>query len=97
MLACMQCRELPTTPGVLWTPGGKKFRKSIMANQLSLKAIQWLYYLQETAEYLIDDDGNRCIIEHGFHHGEKRIGVDDVDGYAVVGSKRYIFEFLGCR
>ena len=92
----MQMKRLPTTPGILWTLNGQTFKKAVMADQTSLCAVQWLYYLQATAPYLKQKDGTRAIIHHAYHQGEKRMGWDKVDGHAQVDKKIYIFEMLGC-
>ena len=96
LYGAMQMRRLPTTPGILWKLTGKQFKKSIMADQTSLPAVQWIYYLQATAPYLTKKDGTRGIIQQAYHQGEKRLGWDKVDGYCVVDGVEYIFEFWGC-
>ena len=92
----MQMKRLPTTPGILWTLKGQTFKKAVMADQTSLCAVQWLYYLQATAPYLQQTNGARSIIQHAYHQGETRIGWDKVDGFADVDGRKFIFEMLGC-
>ena len=69
----MQKLRMPTTPGIRWMKQGNGFVKSSMKSGVSFGAIQWLYYLQATAPYLMKADGTRAIIEHGYHHGEVQL------------------------
>lgn len=98
LYGCMQRKQLPTTPGVLWTRYTKtRLKKSVMCTDASLKAMQWLFYEQTTDESLKKRDGTKLIIHHKYHHGEKRIDGDLVDGYLQMEDGTiHIYEFLGC-
>ena len=50
-LAC-QGKEMPTSPGILWSKTDNGFKKNIMCSGHSLKAQQWLSYMQETGSVL---------------------------------------------
>ena len=86
---------MPLTPGIKWTLEGAKYQKRIMKDQMSLGQIQWLQWLQ-TTDFCKDKDGNTITIEHGYFHGEKRVGHYLVDGYMKKDGKEYFMEYLGC-
>ena len=85
---------MPLTPGLLWTPSGSTFQKSVMTHGCSLAQLQWIYYLQET-EFCIDQEGNRIQIEHAYHRGEVKRGPYKIDGYLRKDNQDYFLEFLG--
>ena len=92
---------MPVGPGLLWSKNDKKFSKKIMCSQTSFSAMQWLEYMNEYSELLINDDGSRAKLETYHHRGEKEVSRYKVDGYAEVtrnGTTRKLFlEFDGCR
>lgn len=53
-------------------------------------------FIQNTFDGLIDKNGNRSKIQHGWSSSEKRLGKFFVDGYARVDEKNFIFEYDGC-
>ena len=67
-----------------------------MAPGCSIGALQWLTFLQEHSDHLVQSDGQRVQIEHKYFRGEKNIGGWYVDGFAKVDGQIHIFEFLGC-
>ena len=48
-----QGEEMPSSPGILWTKVGEKFKKTIMTTNHSFKAQQWICYRQATGKILI--------------------------------------------
>ena len=89
-----QLQDMPLTPGILWTPSGSGYKKSVMTHGCSFSQLQWLYYLQET-ELCIDQSGNRIQIEHAYHRGEVKRGPYKIDGYFRKDNQDYFLEFLG--
>ena len=67
-----------------------------MSTGASLKALQWLIYIQENDDNLINKNGERIQLEHKFFRGEKRISGWDIDGFAQVDDRMIFYEFLGC-
>ena len=65
--------------------------------KVSVGCIQWMDYIQNNFDALIDNEGNRIQIRHGWNGNEVRVGRYSVDGYAVVNNHTYIFEYDGCR
>ena len=92
----MQQKRMPTTPGIIWQKCKRGFKKNVMATGVSLKSMQWLYWLQATSTKLLRKDGSREKIQHGFHHKEVEIQGDSVDGYACVDGQILLYEFQGC-
>ena len=88
--------EFPSTPGILWSKHKGYFVKKIMAHGCSLGATQWLFYIQETCDDLIDDDGNRSTLQHMYYRGEKQFEGYKIDGYAFVKNQHIFYEYLGC-
>ena len=72
-----------------------------MCTQTSFSAIQWLTYMQEYSDCLINDDGSRAVLQTYHFRGEKEINGFYPDGYAEVvrnGKIIQVFlEFDGCR
>ena len=102
-LTC-QKKEMPTSPGILWTLTGAKLTKNIMCPNHSFKAQQWLSYKQAADPFLENADGSRSIIETKYHRGEKylynsRTRTDSwpVDGYALTSHGAKVYEFHGDR
>ena len=91
-----QDQELPLGKGLHWKLDGKKYTKSHMSNQVSLKALQWLYMEQESVRCK-DKYGNRVQMDHDYFQGEKTIFNSTVDGYAFIDGKHVVWEFNGCR
>ena len=96
-----QGEELPVGPGIKWEKKDDKFTKKIMCTQTSFSAIQWLTYMQEYSDCLINDDGSRAVLQTYHFRGEKEINGFYPDGYAEVvrnGKIIQVFlEFDGCR
>ena len=86
---------MPTTPGLLWKMAGTYYQKSIMADQTSFVAQQWLYYMQEQS--VCYENGVKVQMDHVYFRGEKVIGGYKVDGYINRNGKHVFFEFLGCK
>ena len=72
------------------------FYKRILTSGCSLEALQWISFMQQTCDDLVDADGNRAMVEHKYYRGEKSFKGKDIDGYALVGSKHVFLEYLGC-
>lgn len=62
----------------------------------TLNPFKWLTYVQENDLRLINKSGNREKLHHKYFRGEKSIAGWEVDGYAKVDGKAFIFEFNGC-
>ena len=77
---------MPLGPGIRWNKSGRYFRKSVMHPNVSLGHMQWLYYIEAT---------ENIKLEHAFHHGEANCGGFFPDGFAIIGSVKHYFEFLG--
>ena len=91
-------RDFPTGFGFIWRLQGNVFtRKKNTDRQVSIGSIQWLDYIQHNYDALIDKNGNRVQIKHGWNGKEQKIGRYYVDGYAVVDGRKFIFEYDGCR
>ena len=85
-------QELPTSPGVNWVKKGKWFHKRLMKDHTSLKALQWLAWLQETSELLINKNGERVQIQHACNRGEVKFhDLWLVDGYANIDGNHLFF------
>lgn len=67
-----------------------------MAPGCSLSSLQWLTWIQENDDQLVDSTGNRIKLQHKYFRGEKRFGDWDIDGYAEVDGRKLFYEFLGC-
>lgn len=78
----MQKLQMPTTPGIKWTFKNNHFEKGTMRSGVSYGSLQWLYYLQATADYLKNFDGTRTTIEHEYHHGEVKL--EGLGKYKVI-------------
>ena len=89
-----QRQNMPTTPGLLWTPSKNGFEKKVLHNGVSLGQLQWIYYLQQS-NLTIDKNGNRVVIDHAYHRGEKKIDQFYCDGYMCKDGEEYFFEYLG--
>ena len=96
MYCYCEAEEMPLTPGIVWERKSTKYKKSLLleANGVSFKQIQWLYYIEATE--CIDQNGNKVVLEHGFHRGEKRFMGFLPDGYMQKNGRHYFFEFQGC-
>ena len=57
---------------------------------------QLVYNLKKTDINLVDQNGVRQRIKHGWNSPEMQIGPYYVDGYAIVDGKQIIYEFNGC-
>ena len=93
---CQQ-KDLPTTPGILWTLKDNKFKKNIMMAGVSLGQLQWLSYLQHYDKTFKDKDGNLIQIEHAYFRGEHKINNYAVDGYVSMENGQIFLEYLGCH
>ena len=95
-----QKQPMPTTPGIHWElkrrNGNSYFRKKIMSYGNSLGAVQWLYFIQDTSDLLVDKNGVRVQLQHQYYRGEKNYNGFLVDGYACVDGAHVFFEYLGC-
>ena len=67
-----------------------------MTTGASLNALQWLIFIQENDEKLINNKNERVALEHKFYRGEKRFKGWDIDGFAEVDGNLLFYEFLGC-
>ena len=83
-----QRQEMPLGPGVLWKKNGRYFKKSTMVNGVSLKSMEWLFYLQAT-EY------KNYQLEHAYYHGEVDFNGWFPDGYCLINGLHHFFEYLG--
>ena len=86
---------MPLTAGVLWLLEGLKFHKKLMltAQQVSMAAMQWIYYLQAIDGQ--DSSGKYVQMHHAYHRGEHEIEGMKVDGYMFKDGKHVFYEFLG--
>ena len=66
-----------------------------MARGCSLIATQWLFYVQETCDDLLNRDGSRAILHHMYYRGEHQLEGYTIDGYAMVDGRHVFYEFLG--
>ena len=91
-------KEFPTGFGFIWKLTGSVFIRTKMTSQkVSLGCIQWLDYIQNNFDELVDRSGKRVQILNGWNGKEVRIGKYYVDGYAVVDGHTWIFEYDGCK
>ena len=90
-----QSKNMPLTPGILWTANGSFFRKSIMAPGVSFGQVQWLMYLQVTQCY--DSNHQKVQISHAYFRGEVNFDGHKPDGFAVIDGVKHFYEYLGCR
>ena len=67
-----------------------------MAPGCSLEALQWLTFVQENDDRLLNSTGERLKLHHKYWRGEYRVGEWTVDGYCKVEGKELFFEYLGC-
>ena len=67
-----------------------------MAPGMSLEALQWLTWIQENDERLVNNNGKRVQLHHSYFRGEKRIKDWFVDGFAEVDRRKLFYEYLGC-
>ena len=103
-LSCQQ-KEMPTTPGILWTmQSNGEYKKNIMTSGHSFKAQQWLVFMQESDPFLLNANGKRSIIQTAYHRGEHKIPKAHrteqfwtVDGFAITDHGCKIYEFNGER
>ena len=86
-------QDMPLGPGILWKKIGQKYRKTIMRDQCSLAALQWIQYRQHLDGY--DANGQFCQMEHHYHHGEVEFDGKKPDGYMFKDNKHVFFEFIG--
>ena len=63
----------------------------------SLGAVQYLEYINEYSNLLIESDGTRKQLSHQYHRGEASIDGYKPDGYAEVDNKKLFFEFNGLK
>ena len=89
MYLATQMQPMPLTPGLEWTLNGKKFKKRVLHPGVSLKSLQWLYYVQATKF-------PNHQIQHAYHRGEKRLGGYKIDGYLRINDEDIALEFNGC-
>ena len=89
-----QKQKMPTTPGILWSQKGSKFTKKVLETGVSLGQLQWLYYLQQS-DFTLDSQGNRVIIDHAYHRGERKFGDWYCDGYMEKDGVKYFLEYQG--
>ena len=64
--------------------------------KISLGSIEWLDFVQQTDENLVDKFGFRTKIVSGWGSREMKIGPYYVDGYAKVDDEIIIYEYDGC-
>ena len=89
--------KYPTGFGFEWTLKGSVFVRRKMTNRkVSIGSIQWLDYMQSTCDEIVDKNGIRVQIQHGWNSEEKMLGRFFLDGYAEVDGKKVIFEYDGC-
>ena len=92
---------MPVGPGLLWTKKDNHFSKKILCSQTSFVAMQWLEYMNEYSEELINDDGTRAQLQCYHFRGEHQISDYKIDGYAEVMKngviQKVFLEFDGCR
>ena len=99
MYPCTFKEKFPTGLGFEWshTGEGNYLKKTLMTDKkISLASIQWLDYVQNTSDLVVDRTGRRCRIFSGWNSNERKIGPYYVDGYCEVDDKIYVFEFDGC-
>ena len=89
-----QRQLMPTTPGIIWQPNGRHYKKNVLQTGVSLGQLQWLNYLQQS-DLPIDKNGERLRIEHAYYRGEKKIGDWWCDGYLQKDDTQYFFEYQG--
>ena len=89
-------KDMPASPGILWTKKKNHFSKSVMMPGVSLVSLQWLTDIQES-NLCVDKEGHRVQIEHAYHRGEKIIGNWKWDGFFIRDGKKFFLEFNGCR
>ena len=95
--ACFD-KKFPTGFGFNWTLTRNVFiRRKMTEKKVSLGCIQWLDYVQNNFDALVDRNGKRVKIRHGWNGKEVRLGKYSVDGYAVVDGHTWIFEYDGCK
>ena len=91
-------RPFPTGFGFIWRSQGNFLtRKKMTERNVSLGCLQWLDYVQNNFDELIDRSGKRVTIKTGWNGKEVRIGRYYVDGYAKVDDQEFIFEYDGCK
>ena len=102
-LSC-QDKPMPTTPGIVWTPGvNNRWRKNVMADSHSFEAQQWLSYVQYADEHLKNKNGSRAMIQSLYFRGEVKVPKSDgsgdwlVDGYADTEYGHRFYEYNGCK
>ena len=102
-LSC-QNKPMPTSPGIVWTPGSNNhWFKKVMADSHSFEAQQWLTYMQYTDPYLKNKRGKRAVIQSLYFRGEVKIekssgGFWLVDGFANTDDHGFRFyEYNGCN
>ena len=90
-------KKFPTGFGFIWDLNGRVFnRRKMTERKVSLGCIQWLDYIQNSFDELIDKNGQLAKIRHGWNSKEMRFGKYFVDGYALVDDRQLIFEYDGC-
>ena len=98
MYPCTYKEKFPTGRGFEWSKNEDLvFTKKLMTtSKISLGSIQWLDYVQQTSDLLLDKNGKRQRIYSGWNSTEVKIGAYNVDGYVQVNQKKIIFEYDGC-
>ena len=79
-------QPMPLGPGIRWNKSGRYFRKSVMHRNVSLGQMQWLYFIEAT---------ENIKLEHAFYHGEANCEGFFPDGFAIIGSVKHYWEYLG--
>ena len=88
-----QEQDLPLGPGLLWTMVNGIFRKkSLRGPNPSLSELQWIYYEQA----MLKRSGSNVIIQHAYLHGQEKIHIYQVDGYAIIDGQPTVYEYVGC-
>ena len=88
-----QEQDLPLGPGLLWTMVNGFFqKKSLKGRNPSLSELQWIYYEQA----MLKRSGSNVIIQHAYLHGQEKIHIYQVDGYAIIDGQPTVYEFVGC-
>ena len=99
MYPCTFQEEFPTGIGIEWTLNEDLiFQKKLMTDKkISMGSIQWLDYIQNTSDLIVDKSGKRIKIASGWNSNEYKIGGFYLDGYAKVDGTNICFEFDGCH
>ena len=88
-----QEQDLPLGPGLRWTMvNGIFHKKSLKGRNPSLAELQWIYYEQE----MLKRSGSNVVIQHAYLHGQEKIHIYQVDGYAIIDGQPTVYEYVGC-